>query len=247
MQVPDNIKTSLANCGYAIVNGIYSDAEIKDILGIIARADNSKATFRKTEDIFAIRQFLKEIPESAKVIFNQPLLDTIGSVFGEGYFVSKAIYFDKPEKSNWFVPYHQDLTISVNRKLEMEGFGPWTTKHNQFAVQPPLNILENNFTIRIHLDETTSDNGALRVISGSHRKGVCRPDSINRDSEKEFICEVEKGGIMLMKPLLLHSSGRTTNNRKRRVLHIEFSKEILPSGLEWAELLSLKPITREFS
>ena len=38
-----------------------------------------------------------------------------------------------------------------------------------------------------------------------------------------------------MKPLLLHSSGRTTNNNKRRVLHIEFNKSPLPENLNWAE------------
>jgi hypothetical protein len=38
------------------------------------------------------------------------------------------------------VAYHQDLTVSVDKKVEIEGFGPWTVKQNQFAVQPPLPI-----------------------------------------------------------------------------------------------------------
>ncbi|RZK12924.1 MAG: phytanoyl-CoA dioxygenase, partial [Flavobacterium sp.] len=45
--------------------------------------------------------------------------------------------------------------------------------------------------------------------------------------------------IMLMKPLLLHSSGRTTNDRQRRVIHIEFSTQELPTELNWAERLNL--------
>jgi len=43
---------------------------------------------------------------------------------------------------------------------------------------------------------------------------------------------------MIMKPLLLHSSGRTTNNEKRRVLHIEFSRSSLPGNLNWAERIT---------
>ncbi len=43
-------------------------------------------------------------------------------------FVVKSIYFDKPASSNWYVPYHQDLTISVDKKLELENFGPWTSR-----------------------------------------------------------------------------------------------------------------------
>lgn len=83
----------------------------------------------------------------------------------------KSIYFDKAAKSNWFVAWHQDLTISVDKRVGIAGFGPWTIKKNQFAVQPPIGLLKDNFTIRIHLDNTTSQNGALRVIPESQKKG----------------------------------------------------------------------------
>ncbi len=84
----------------------------------------------------------------------------------------KSIYFDKPETSNWYVAYHQDLTISVDRKTPLENFGPWTVKHEQFADQPPLDILEHIFTVRIHLDDTDGDNCALKVVPGSHLKKI---------------------------------------------------------------------------
>ncbi|MHC8949588.1 phytanoyl-CoA dioxygenase family protein [Sphingobacterium hungaricum] len=168
-------------------------------------------------------------------MFDNKLNRIIHDVFGKDYFTVKSIYFDKPETSNWYVAYHQDLTISVDRKLELKNYGPWTTKQNQFAVQPPISILENNFTIRIHLDQTDENNGALRVIEGSHLKGVYRPEEIDWSVEKETSCAVNKCGIILMKPLLLHSSARTTNQKKRRVIHIEFSNTELPDGLNWSE------------
>jgi ectoine hydroxylase-related dioxygenase (phytanoyl-CoA dioxygenase family) len=171
--------------------------------------------------------------DAINAIFNQKLKSIITENFGESYFITKSIYFDKPEKSNWFVSYHQDLTISVNQKLEVENFKNWTVKQNQFAVQPPTAILENNFTIRIHLDTTTKDNGALKIINNSHSKGVYKVDDLA--IENETICEVEKGGIMIMKPLLFHASNKTTNNERRRVIHIEFSNQHLPNGLEWSE------------
>ena len=163
----------------------------------------------------------------------------ISQLFGNDYFAVKSIYFDKPEQSNWFVAYHQDLTISVDKKQDIEGFGPWTVKQNQFAVQPPLEILESNFTIRIHLDDTDENNGALRVIPKSHLKGVYRPETIDWTTETEVVCKVKKGGIMIMKPLLLHASNRTTNNSKRRVVHIEFSNRSLVDTLQWSEKESL--------
>lgn len=226
---------NIAVKGYSIINGIYTGEQIRAVLAIIDAVDTSGPTFRKTDDLFAIRQFLKEVPQVKEMLFTDGLNKAIKEIFGQGYFVVKSIYFDKPKESNWFVAYHQDLTISVDRKLTIPGFGPWTVKHNQFAVQPPLDILQSNFTIRIHLDDTDKYNGALKVIRGSHLKEVYRPETIDFNKEVEDLCPVKKGGIMLMRPLLLHASNRTTNNERRRVIHIEFSKVQLPEELNWSE------------
>jgi ectoine hydroxylase-related dioxygenase (phytanoyl-CoA dioxygenase family) len=230
-----NIAENIANNGFATVEAVYSNDEIDSLLQVLAQIDSNKATFRKTADLFAIRQFLKEVPNVVPLIFTPTLATIISEVFGDDFFVVKSIYFDKPSASNWFVAYHQDLTISVDKKLDLLGFGPWTTKQNQFAVQPPLTILQDNFTIRIHLDYTDASNGALKVINQSHLKGIYRPETINWDEETEIICPVKKGGIMFMKPLLLHASNKTTNQAQRRVIHIEFSRSDLPENLNWSE------------
>jgi hypothetical protein len=36
--------------------------------------------------------------------------------------------FDKIPDANWKVLRHQDVTIAVQEKIEVEGFGPWTIK-----------------------------------------------------------------------------------------------------------------------
>lgn len=233
-----NHKGSIQENGFTVINNIFSNEEIEKISEVIQNIDTSKETFRKSKDLFAIRQFLKEIPQINELIFNENIKMIIKEIFGENYFVVKSIYFDKPEKSNWYVAYHQDLTISVDKKLVLENFGPWTTKQNQFAVQPPLDILENVFTIRIHLDDTDENNGALKAVSKSHSKGIYRPETIDWTVETESICNVEKGGVMIMKPLILHGSNRTTNGKKRRVVHIEFSDMELPEELNWSERMN---------
>jgi ectoine hydroxylase-related dioxygenase (phytanoyl-CoA dioxygenase family) len=221
--------------GFIIINDIYNDEEVKSIIGIIADAPANNETFRKTKDLFAIRQFIKEIPQACTFIFNKKLRDVIDQLFGKDFFVTKSIYFDKPANSNWFVAYHQDLTISVDKRTDIEGYGPWTVKQNQFAVQPPIAILQESFTIRIHLDDADENNGALKVVPGSNNKGIYRAETIDWETETEATCNVKKGGIMIMRPLLLHSSGRTINNNSRRVIHIEFSKAELPTEINWSE------------
>lgn len=224
--------------GFTTINNIFSEEEVKKISEVIENTDTSNSNFRKSDDLFAVRQFLKEIPEVKNLVFNDAIKTVISEIFGDRYITVKSIYFDKPETSNWYVAYHQDLTISVDKKLELHGFGPWTTKKNQFAVQPPPAILENIYTIRIHLDDTDENNGALKVIPRSHAKGIYRPETIDWSTETEEICNVEKGGIMIMKPLILHGSNRTTDGRRRRVIHIEFSDMELPEGLKWSERMN---------
>jgi ectoine hydroxylase-related dioxygenase (phytanoyl-CoA dioxygenase family) len=203
------------------------------------QSDFTKPAFRKTTDLFAIRQFFKEVPEAAPPVFTKPVKDLIEQLFDKSFFVVKSIYFDKPAASNWFVSYHQDLTVSVDKKTEMEGFGPWTIKQNQYAVQPPLEILQANFTLRIHLDDTDENNGALRIIEGSHLNGIYRPGAGRNLPGREVVCGVSKGGVMIMRPLLLHASRRTVNNKRRRVIHIEFSNGTLPQPLNWSEKMTV--------
>jgi ectoine hydroxylase-related dioxygenase (phytanoyl-CoA dioxygenase family) len=228
-------RESILNDGFTIIEDVFAAAEIEQITSTINSADQSNECFRKTEDLFAIRRFFKEVPDVKTLVINDKLKSLISSLFGTGYFIVKSIYFDKPEKSNWFVAWHQDLTISVDKKVEIVGYGPWTVKQNQFAVQPPLDILKDNFTIRIHLDDTDTGNGALKVIPGSHAKDIYRAENINWDAETEVSCEVKMGGVMIMRPLLMHASGRTITNRRRRVVHIEFSRANLERGIDWTE------------
>lgn len=223
----------LESNGFAVINDIFDDEAIASIINVIEKADTSRDTFRKSDGLFAIRQFFMEFPSLVPEIFSGRLRAIIGECAGSGYFIVKSIYFDKPEQSNWYVACHQDLTISVKERFTVDGYSRWTVKQGQFAVQPPAPVLGNITTLRLHLDDTDANNGALYVVPGTHRNGVIRPEAIDRIGE--VVCPVRKGGIMLMKPLLLHSSRRSLNNARRRVIHIELASVELPGSMEWAE------------
>ena len=233
-------KIELEKNGFSVLADLYSDKEINGILACIENAKKEGDSFMKTKDLFAIRQLIKNVPELADLLFNKKLTDLISDLSESEYFLTKAIYFDKPSESNWFVAYHQDLSISVDLKTELENYSNWTFKKGQYGVQPPINILQDTITIRIHLDKTDKNNGALKVIPKSHLKGIIRADSKDWNLENEFICEVEKGGAMLMKPLTLHASNRTTNGKKRRVIHLELNKHNLAKPLAWLEHYGIK-------
>jgi hypothetical protein len=55
------------------------------------------------------------------------------SVLGEAARPVRAILFDKTASTNWGLPWHQDRTIVVTRRVEVGGFGPWTVKSGCFT------------------------------------------------------------------------------------------------------------------
>jgi ectoine hydroxylase-related dioxygenase (phytanoyl-CoA dioxygenase family) len=240
MESYNQSKSEVFKNGFTTIQNVFTEDQVEQIIKVIDATDGSRDTFRKSTDLFAIRQFLNEVPEVKPLVFNETFKFLLEELIGADFFVIKSIYFDKPARSNWFVPYHQDLTISVNRKAELESYQNWTVKQGQFSVQPPIEILENIYTFRVHLDDTNENNGALKVIPGSHLDGVFRPDKIDWDVVEEKTCKVSRGGLMIMKPLLLHSSSRTTNENRRRVIHVEFCNRLLIKELDWAEKLKLE-------
>ncbi len=149
---------------------------------------------------------------------------------------TKATYFDKTPESNWLVPWHQDLTITVTERLDLEGFTHWRAKAGLWHVQPPLEVLTNTVALRVHIDPCGSENGALRVIPGSHRHGVIDERAIDELStgDAPVDLEVDRGDLIAMAPLLLHSSRRASVPRHRRVLHLEYSSAVLPGRLGWS-------------
>ncbi len=219
-------KSNLNQKGFSIIENIFDNVELNKIIEFIK--DNNFD--------FSERQLLNRYPEVEEMIFqNGKFKELYNSICDNSYFLSKAIYFNKPSKSNWFVSYHQDLSISVKNREESKGFTSWTNKNKQLGVIPPIEILENIITFRIHLDKADNTNGGLKVISNSHKEGIIRIDeNFNKsDLGKEILCEVEKGGVMLMKPLLLHSSSKSIFENDRRVIHLEFCNQEIP--MKWLE------------
>lgn len=228
--------SELAASGHATLPALYTAAEVAALLRCIEAAPAAGPNFRRSQDVFAIRNLLGEVPALWPLLDTLALRGLLGELFPAGCHLTKAIYFDKPAGSNWLVAWHQDLMINVDRRAaDLPGFGPWTTKAGWVAVQPPAAVLENTVTIRLHLDDCDATNGALKVVPGSHLGGVVPPETIAARTATATGCAVPAGGAMLMKPLVLHASSRSTSARPRRVIHLEFSDAELPQGLAWRE------------
>ena len=241
--IPTTFDTALAaqfhTDGFAVLSGLYGPAAVAAMLQCLEAAPVSGPNFRRSHDVFAIRNLLGEVPGLWPLLDTAPLRALLAGLFPTGCHLVKAIYFDKPAGSNWWVAWHQDLMINVNQYLAVPGFGPWTQKQGAAAMQPPVAMLENVCTLRIHLDDCDASNGALRVVPGSHRLGVLRPEALAALTPAAMACAVPAGGAMLMRPLLLHASHRSTGERPRRVVHLECATVDFPAPLQWRERMEM--------
>lgn len=219
--------------GFMIMPQFLTNSTIDDIINAIEKVRLERAIKRRKGSVYAIRQLLNEVPMLQNI--TQQLHFLVAPILGQPAKIVRAIFFDKTPEANWKVTWHQDLTIAVRKKYEMPGFHSWSKKSGVLHVQPPVSILENMLTLRIHLDEFSSENGALSIIPGSHGLGRMSSHQIQtlRTTKPSTLCSVSKGGIMFMRPLLLHASSAGVNPSHRRVLHFEYSATSLPGKLEW--------------
>jgi ectoine hydroxylase-related dioxygenase (phytanoyl-CoA dioxygenase family) len=220
--------------GYTLVPDVVGDDDVRRLLMALKEADEAEGV-RRRESVYAIRNLLEAVPAVAELARSPEVRALVEPVLGTDAFAVRGILFDKTPDANWKVAWHQDLTIAVRERREVAGFGPWSEKAGIIHVQPPAAVLERMVTVRLHLDPCGPENGPVQGIPGSHRAGRLSASEIQRrraERAPEAAC-IGIGGVLLMRPLLLHASSPSTLPAHRRVIHLEFAADNLPGGLEW--------------
>lgn len=221
--------------GFSVVPRVF-DAECDELIDILGRLPVSERV-RKRKEVYGVRGLLGLLPALVPLVCSGKMADIVAPVLGRNSFVVRSILFDKPTDANWMVPWHQDLTIAVNQRINVDGFGPWSQKAGIVHLQPPEELLMRMATVRVHLDDCDAENGALDVLPGSHRLGRLSAHAIHdaRNQIQPVTCDVPKGGCLIMRPLLVHASKPSVRPNHRRVIHLEIAAENLPGELGWFE------------
>jgi hypothetical protein len=147
--------------------------------------------------------------------------------------------FDKTPERNWLVAFHQDLSIPVRARVHSARLGAWSEKEGEHFVQVPPEILESLLAVRVHIDDCDLENGPIRFVAGSHRRGRLSTIAARelRATVGEEACPAKNGDAILMRPLTLHASSKASAPRQRRVLHILFGPPSLPYELDWKHVV----------
>jgi len=176
-------------------------------------------------------------PAVIELANSNPLLELARYVVGKNAIPFRATAFDKSPRANWLVVWHQDTALPLRERREVAGWGPWSLKDGVTYARAPARALSTVVALRVHLDDSTARNGSLRVLPRTHARGVLTDDAIHQlAAEVSAVnCIVPAGGVLAMRPLLVHSSSKSFDGSPRRVLHIEYAASAcVDDGLDLA-------------
>lgn len=208
---------SIKEQGYAAVPGVLSARELIPVL--VSLADLKPLPHRA-----GIRHVLSH-PTVTVVAHGPRLMEIARAVLGDSALPFRATLFDKTPDANWLVSWHQDTALPLREMTDTPGWGPWSEKEGVIYAHAPSSALEQVLALRLHLDDCTAENGPLRFLPGTHELGILSEAEIERHATFQDPVEVlmAKGGVIAMRPLVVHASSKSRSQTPRRILHIEYS------------------------
>ena len=210
--------------GYAIVPGVFDSREVDAIL-----RELEGETLRRSR---AGARHLISVPVIAALARDPRLISLAAKTLGSEPVPFGATLFDKSSSANWLVAWHQDRALPLVERREAAGWGPWSQKSGVVYANAPATALAKVVALRVHLDDSTAENGPLRVLPGTHTLGVLSDAQIDDAIRRiePVMCTVERGGVIVMRPLTVHASSKVTAAAPRRVLHIEYAAATFDEG-----------------
>lgn len=204
--------------GYVIARGVL-DAELVARAGRHVEWLMERHPDRRGEDLG--HDLVADDPFWLDLVGDDRLLDLAEAFLGPDLALFASHYIAKPPRSGRPVLWHQDA-------------GYWPLE--------PMRVI----TLWLAVDPSTTANGCLRVIPGSHRHDVVprrRRDDVDSVLGDESAVEVDEslaldlelapGDVEIHHPHLLHASGPNTSDRRRCGLTIRYiptSTRILGDG-----------------
>ena len=213
----NTIREAVEESGFAVLSHVFVPEFCDDVLEQLVGS-----TVNRTRA--GVRHAMR-VPVVTEIATSPALIGLAREILGANAFPFRATIFDKSPDANWLVVWHQDTALPLQEKQETPGWGPWSVKDGVVYCHAPANALAQVLALRIHLDDSTADNGPLRVLPGTHQLGVLNNDQIQELAKRiaDVDCVVDRGGIVAMRPLTVHASSKSKIEAPRRVLHIEFA------------------------
>jgi len=170
--------------------------------------DLEQATLRRSRA--GVRHALQH-PVVASLASESPLLDIAREVLGGEAFPYHATLFDKSPEANWLVVWHPDTALPLRKRRDTPRWRPWSAKEGRTYAHAPESALRRVLALRLHLDDSATKNGPLRVLPGTHTSGVLSDDAIH---------QLASGGVPGRMPYSARRSTRDETTARSLVIEV---------------------------
>lgn len=215
------MNTELKKNGYKLLKKVFCDESVNSLISFTDRLiefeknNHYKQNFsdyylNHRLDNGVLYDVYQRHPEFRKFAESNIILDEIGRILGNNFYLYVNSFLYKPPGRSNEVPWHQDF---LNKPSESEKILAW-----------------------VALDDATITNGCLKVIPGSHKqgfkdwytkKGATHHDRLVEgtfnEEDKKYI-EMSKGDVLLFSNYLIHGSDQNNSEFHRRAYRIVYKK-----------------------
>ena len=216
---------NLEENGFTIVSNVLTADELCFLRGaldtIYATFDPERDGLRKVEGYHFASNLVNKGPFFETIFLRSPVYDLARHLLGEDCILSSLNSLE-PLKNQGNQGLHRDGPPAPDS-------GP---------------IVANSLWA---IDDMNRDNGATRLIPGSHKTDKPPPD----DEAGVIYAEIPAGSVIVTDAHILHGASANPSGRRRRVMHGYFTRCGLPQQLEQRKYLSpevqarLSPLARK--
>jgi Phytanoyl-CoA dioxygenase (PhyH) len=209
---------------------IFPDALNREESALLADALEAPANLAR-------RQATAEIlarPAISELAASSGLTVIVREFLGPDAFPFRAALLGQPCAAAWKLDWHQDTSLPMRSLREGQGWGPWLVKAGIVHSQAPAGALADVLSLRLPLRSASPHAAPLRVLPGTHLLGVLDDAELSRlvCQRAALDCVVPRGGVLALKPLLVHAPGEHPSPVPPRMLVIDYATPaLLAEGL----------------
>lgn len=214
-----------AENGYLILENVLAPDELETLRASLARIESKANGLTGDSDRFKFKVFgdgggrrVQSIAEPHELggewmaLARHPrILDVVEELIGPNIQLYYSMLMMKPPLEGFAAPWHQDMAFFAHDRARL-------------------------LACQVYLDDSTHENGCIRVVPGSHRMGLFNhydqdgrftgivTEDISRfDEPGGFVtAPVKAGGALLWHGLTLHASDPNRSEKPRRAVVFEY-------------------------
>jgi len=227
--VYDVLAEEIRMLGYSALEAAFSESELENFsrlfdeaeLRYAAEASTKGYSLEEINERDTIRLLPTISPLFWDIVFNDRLHQLLSRLLG-GYYILNQVngLINRGDQSKYHQSqYHRDLP------------------YQHFTSSRPLAI-----NALFAIDDFTVENGATRVIPGSHHREAFPPDEVVRHLEKQVT--VKRGTFVVLDCMVYHAGSTNLTSKNRRAINHVFT---IPMLRQQFHIPSVIAETAEFS